>query len=404
MLSTRFFFPVALLGALLFRVYNITADPNLWLDEIYSVAAAESGLFDLVLGTLRFDTHPPLYYMALWVWSLFGQSDQWYLIGTVTMSFAAAATMYLVARHHFGRATAEVATIIYLFLPMQLFFAENVRMYTFTALLSLLLWHVLRTVEARSRRRSILVCGLLGACVTLSHGLGFFVAFWIFLAAFVSEWTKTNTRAAWTVLLSYLSCAWLALYSLIIGSFRGTVGMEAYSFDELVLQVGLSFLGLGTPIPLLIGFALLILLLAFTAAATQARHVALFLFILPVVTLLVISVTVKPILFFRTISLFHPFLALAIGICLTESTFMSRRVRAGVGTALALVLVFSCVTVSVNYTKQSYMPLTQKWLSVSEEDDVLVTSSLIGLSGVARYAGSTSPRSILDVQFRVRGG
>src|SRR4051812_39175775 len=60
---------VALLaGALAIRAAFIW-DDRLWLDEVWSATFAVQSLPDVIIATLRFDAHPPLYYLQLWLWS-----------------------------------------------------------------------------------------------------------------------------------------------------------------------------------------------------------------------------------------------------------------------------------------------------------------------------------------------
>src|SRR5690348_7298504 len=75
---TRFGFVLAalLLMALALRAAFIWKD-RLWLDEVWSATFAVQPFIDVVIATLRFDPHPPLYYLQLWVWASISHSTLW---------------------------------------------------------------------------------------------------------------------------------------------------------------------------------------------------------------------------------------------------------------------------------------------------------------------------------------
>src|ERR1700691_4084014 len=50
---------------------------GLWMDEIYSATFAAMPFVDTLVAVLRFDVHPPLYYLQLVVWSAMVDVDRW---------------------------------------------------------------------------------------------------------------------------------------------------------------------------------------------------------------------------------------------------------------------------------------------------------------------------------------
>jgi hypothetical protein len=66
---------VALAVALLVRVPALP--PSLWLDEVWSMRQADLAPADLLRSLRTEDAHPPLYYLALKVWSSMGRSEAW---------------------------------------------------------------------------------------------------------------------------------------------------------------------------------------------------------------------------------------------------------------------------------------------------------------------------------------
>ena len=43
---------------------------GLWMDEIYSATFAAMPFVDMLVAVLRFDVHPPLYYLQLGIWGI----------------------------------------------------------------------------------------------------------------------------------------------------------------------------------------------------------------------------------------------------------------------------------------------------------------------------------------------
>src|SRR5512144_1720929 len=56
------------------RLYSL-ADKSIWLDEAFSITLSQHGLFDMLRLVFLTDTNPPLYYLALKIWLLFGAGE-----------------------------------------------------------------------------------------------------------------------------------------------------------------------------------------------------------------------------------------------------------------------------------------------------------------------------------------
>mgnify|MGYP003337362949 CR=1 FL=1 len=64
--------------AVLLRTAALGVD-GLWVDEIFGASYVNLGWGELVLAVLRFDIHPPLYYLQLKLWALPAAGDGWLL-------------------------------------------------------------------------------------------------------------------------------------------------------------------------------------------------------------------------------------------------------------------------------------------------------------------------------------
>ena len=111
---------------------------SLWLDEAFSVDRAKltqdqiwSGQYDPV--------HPPLYYSCLHAWvGLIGDSETAVRLLSAISSTLSLGAVYLLGRQLLGNDTALVAITVMAFSPLDIWYAQEARMYAFVQLTGLL--------------------------------------------------------------------------------------------------------------------------------------------------------------------------------------------------------------------------------------------------------------------------
>lgn len=101
---------------------------SLQYDDTFSIFLAARSLVEILSGTAA-DTMPPLYYFLLHFWM--GISRQvWFIrLLTTLLSLLVIAIQYALAAHLFGRAAAGWAALLTAVSPLQLYHAQDVRMY-----------------------------------------------------------------------------------------------------------------------------------------------------------------------------------------------------------------------------------------------------------------------------------
>lgn len=130
--KNRFWLLIALLVALLFRVYLLGAQ-SLWNDEGTSIALAARSLSAIIDGAAR-DIHPPLYYFFLHFWMpLAGQSEFAVRFLSVIAGVLLVALSYRLARFFFDVEVANVAAYFAAFSPFGVFYSQETRMYIWVA-------------------------------------------------------------------------------------------------------------------------------------------------------------------------------------------------------------------------------------------------------------------------------
>ncbi len=176
-----------LLTALLLRLRTLGAE-SLWLDEATSLFLARMDIPTLIAWTAH-DIHPPLYYILLHGWRVFGESEFALRSLSATAGLLAVGGIYLLGRTLFGQMTALLAALLLAVSPLHLWYSQEARMYALVTALSLFAsCHLVRALQDGHRR----------------HWIGY--TFWITLALY------THYYAFFVILLHWAAVAsWLML-------------------------------------------------------------------------------------------------------------------------------------------------------------------------------------------------
>lgn len=169
-LAHRALLLLGLLAAVALRLGNL-GQWSLWYDETVSVYLAQLPLREMLDHTAG-DIHPPGYYALLHLWQLLVQPtpahglEFLYAWVSVACGVAGMALLYAIGRQIFGATSALVAVWLAAINPFQIWYSQEVRMYTLGALLALLcLWATLLWFRGRGARWLVLYA--LGAAAGL---------------------------------------------------------------------------------------------------------------------------------------------------------------------------------------------------------------------------------------------
>ena len=253
--SLRSCAPILLL-ALVLRLAGIATE-SIWLDEAFSATASQGAISEILEANAR-DTHPPGYYLGLSLWRqmfsseagsdsanpdtqtdltaltivLRGYSVVWSLLGIFLL-------MQL-ARAMAGDGTARFAGIFAVVNPLDIYFADEARMYSQAAALSLAgalaLWHW--TEAARNGKgfavwwKSAAAFALCGLALLLTHYVGVtllvgqgILALWIF--ARHRAWSSVAGLALAAIAVGLSFMPWLLF---VLGFHATFVNETAFSY------------------------------------------------------------------------------------------------------------------------------------------------------------------------------
>ncbi len=127
--------PVAVfVGAAAIRMWSI--NQSLWLDEGITTRVARTYSFiEIVSVFAPDDFHPPLFYLIVKAWAhIWGTSVVALRMLSVTTSILAGIFIYLLVKKYHRSQDALVATSLYLFNPLIVYYAQEVRMYSMITL------------------------------------------------------------------------------------------------------------------------------------------------------------------------------------------------------------------------------------------------------------------------------
>ncbi len=106
-------------------------------DDAFSIFLAEKSLPAIVSGTAA-DTMPPLYYFLLHFWILLGGTGLvWLRLLSVFLSLGCVFLLYLIVRDLAGETAGLWAAFLAAISPLQIYHAQDLRMYALLALAQL---------------------------------------------------------------------------------------------------------------------------------------------------------------------------------------------------------------------------------------------------------------------------
>ena len=124
-------------GAAMIRFFHLSAK-SLWLDEAYSAWMAGHSLREIWVLQLN-DSSPPVYYFILHVWmQWFGSSEAALRSLSSIASCLILPAAYFLAVRWLDKASALAVAIFLSISPMQIYYAQEVRMYSLAALMAIL--------------------------------------------------------------------------------------------------------------------------------------------------------------------------------------------------------------------------------------------------------------------------
>ena len=126
--STPWIVGAILAGAALLRCVGVSSH-WLWLDELLAANWSVHGPWATLATILRFDLHPPLYYLQLSLWASLSHDDFWLMANAIFWSTAAVALLIYAASRVYGLRAGLASGLLLALAPAALAYSDQVRMY-----------------------------------------------------------------------------------------------------------------------------------------------------------------------------------------------------------------------------------------------------------------------------------
>ena len=170
-----------LLFGLILRLFHLGAW-SFWHDEAITVLLAQKPIPDLIAITAA-DVHPPLYYLLVKPFLWLGQSETLARLPSALWGAGSVLALYLLGRDLFEPRVGLAGGLIIALSPLQLFYAQEARMYTQLVSLTILSsWLLFRALRADGW----LWWALFGLGVTLASYTAYFAfPVWAAMAAYL---------------------------------------------------------------------------------------------------------------------------------------------------------------------------------------------------------------------------
>jgi uncharacterized membrane protein len=294
--------------------------PQLWYDENFTLILSRLPL-DRMLAAVAGDTHPPLYYLLIWPLGQLLKSPNapvWVLrLPSVIFSLAALWVFWCILKNfELKPRVRAVALILMAIMPIQLYYAQEARMY---ALLEFL---VLAGFLAMLKRRWVWF-GITGVLMLYTQYYGGFYWAALALIALIRNWNdrascKKAMRTAGLAGLAFLP--WVIILAGQMGNIQGSYWMQMDSagaplltlLDTLFFSLSTSAV-IQTPV-LLAGFAWLFMALIVIFFGKMKppiyRFTICIMAFLPIILATITSLVWQPILYYRPLIGSTPFLYL----------------------------------------------------------------------------------------------
>jgi uncharacterized membrane protein len=222
-----------LLLAFALRIYRLGYQ-SIWYDEGVSIHLARKSLAALTAHTAG-DIHPPLYYYLLHFWiKAAGSSEFAVAFFSLTFGLLLVPLVYRIGQHLYNPMVGSLAALLVAISPYNLWYSQEMRMYTLGALLGLVsLYSLLQLLVRVGCRIQGTGCRVYWVGYILSAALGLYTLYYfafllVFLNLFILGWwlwawrQKVKASVLWHWVLAQLAVFLLYLPWLPIALHQGT--------------------------------------------------------------------------------------------------------------------------------------------------------------------------------------
>lgn len=257
--------------ALALRLFHLDAW-SFWHDEALTVLLAQQPIADLVAITAA-DVHPPLYFLLVKLFLLLGQSEFIVRLPSVLSSVGAILMVYLIGRDLFDEKVGLTSAFMMTLSPIQLFYAQEARMYTLLLLLTGFCgWAFSRALrDNHPRWWGVFVLAATLASYTAYFSFPIFLAMGLYLLLVDRRRERLLSFVLSMGLVAVLYLPWLSVFFSQTRSVLASYWIETPHLLSLLTTLSGFFVGVSLP-AFWVAVALVVTLFVVFAILNNARH------------------------------------------------------------------------------------------------------------------------------------
>jgi len=368
------------------------------MDELWAATYTQLGLKDLLVAVVRFDVHPPAYYVQMNAWAaLFGRTDAALLANSVAWSLLTIVAVWLVSARLLSPAIGLVAAALTALSGSEVFYGQELRMYAMIGALTLLSWHLAeRYIRDGTWAWLIAVLSVLA----LSHGASIVpiscVAVYLALRLGLRELPRPRHLAL------FFAIGVICLPTVVNSMFRGVSHTQSPDASMVGATVAGWLFGYHPPLEawtIAAGAGIIALAtVAALAADPKARPMVLAFIVWPVVFVLALSLTLRPIWIARLMAFCAPFACIALAAVLVRFWSRWRAPTLAVGLALAVTMTVHAVGQASDGRKMEYRETAAFLRDNARPGDLILVPEHVAFWGIARYFAGPSWGNLLAIQ------
>lgn len=371
-------------------------------DDIWAATSIVGNTLDNIIFTMRFDLHPPVYYMYMDIWGAISKTDFWLTFSSIFLHSLLCSSVYYVANSLFGKRIALVSVLLVFSSPLLLEYAIRLRMYSLISLLSLWAFYLSHHWFNDKKKRHTKTLFLTSLLLANVHAVGILFVFSHFFYGFIKGVQIKKAKLLYQWIAVFLGVFILTIPSIGNSFFKSVthaIAPKLSSFHEIIIDVLFNFYFL--PTLLAISIALVMSFMILKEAKT--RYVFIAYVVTPLVLFAVISILIKPMWLNRNFAFMIPMFSILIAWCIVTLSEYTRK-------PLAILLVITCLLVSFNLEKSISKRFDKEQIGLNQltkfirtdnpnvKKCFITTSKMINFWQILRYSVDVDWGNAMEIQ------
>jgi len=372
-INQNIWFILIFIFASIFYLYNINFS-DIWIDEAFTKALVRHS-YGKITQLIQNDFHPPLYFFALKLFvTIFGLNNLTLRLFSVLGILATIVLVYRIGQKVFGKSGALYCCLLIISLPMLAEYAHEARMYTWGSFAVTGTFLFASRFLLSNKQSDLIWCMVLSLLAAYTHYYALLAVFWANVFVSIFLFIRRNNQFRIHLIYSLIAfILYVPWFTTVLGQMKKVAG--SYWVPVLNWQTFLScllspfapkiYLPPFLPLALIIyGLILWVIYKNYIARKEKQDLVlglSLCMFWCTILTAIVISLLMQPILYMRYLS--NIIILLLIPATLFFTSTKNNWIK---GVVLTAILVFG-IKISIDGSSFSFGPYQQSMYHLHEK-------------------------------------